>query len=106
MRHVESLCSRIAAVLCLAMAPAYGQVSTTGLINGTVADPTGSAIAGAKISITNTATGAVSETIANSSGGFSQVGLTAGQYEIAMAHPGFNTFKETGISLESSASIP
>ena len=49
---------------------AHAQISTTGIVNGTVADPTGSAIAGAKISISNTATGAVSETGA---GGFGQI---------------------------------
>ncbi len=66
-------------------------------------DPTGSAIAGAKVKTTNKATGAALDTVTNSIGGFSEVGLTAGQYDIAVTHPGFNTFKETGITLESSA---
>lgn len=107
MRHVDSLRSWwiISFVLWLAIIQptVRAQISTTGIINGTVADHTGSAIAGARVSLTNSATGAVSETVSNSVGSFSQVGLTAGQYEIAIAHPGFNTFKETGITLESSA---
>jgi hypothetical protein len=112
MRHVESQSSSsmgrrtpglaFLIGLVILLMPAYGQISTTGLINGTVTDPTGSAIAGAKVSITNIATGAVIETVTNSIGGFSEVGLTAGQYEVTVTHPGFNTFKETGISLESS----
>ena len=112
MREVYSRCRSAAlhaAILLLALLPAIiptaalAQVSTTAIINGTVVDPSGSAIAGAKISITNSATGAVSETVSNTSGSFSQVGLTAGQYEITVSHPGFNTFRETGIALESSA---
>jgi hypothetical protein len=109
-RYAHSICSgRRTPIVVLALwsaiiqPAAYAQISTTAIINGTVADPTGSAIAGAKISVTNTATGAVSETVSNTIGSFSQVGLTAGHYEIAVAHPGFSTFKENGISLESSA---
>src|SRR5260370_6590676 len=78
---------------------ALAQISTTAIINGTVADPTGSVIAGAKISITSVATGAVSETVSNTIGSFSLVGLIPGQYDITVSHPGFNTFKATGISL-------
>jgi hypothetical protein len=77
------------------------QIVTTGMISGTVSDPTGSAIAAAKVTITNTATGAALETLSNATGSFSQVGLTAGQYEVAVSHPGFTVFRETGISLES-----
>jgi hypothetical protein len=77
------------------------QIVTTGMISGTVSDPTGSAIAAAKVTITNTATGSALETLSNATGSFSQVGLIAGQYEVAISHPGFTVFRETGISLES-----
>ncbi len=68
-----------------------------------VTDPTWISHSGAKIGIVNTATVATSETIFSTIGSLSQLGLTAGQYEIAVAHPGFSTFKENAISLESSA---
>jgi hypothetical protein len=55
------------------------------------------------VSITNTATGAVSETLSNSIGSFSQVALAPGQYEVAVSRDGFSAFKEMGISLESAA---
>src|SRR5215469_1893589 len=80
---------------------AVAQMATSGAISGTVSDPSGSAIPGAKVTITNTATGATSETVSNSIGSFSQVGLALGHYEVAVSHPGFNAFKETGIFLES-----
>jgi hypothetical protein len=108
MRQVDShrspaLCPGLTLILAMAIAPAamLGQVATTSMIDGTVSDPSGSAIAGAKVIITNTATGAAFETVSNSIGSFSQVGLTAGQYAVDVFHPGFSTFKETGISLES-----
>ncbi|HEY3839533.1 MAG TPA: carboxypeptidase-like regulatory domain-containing protein [Bryobacteraceae bacterium] len=83
--------------------PSAAQVATTGVINGTVSDPSGSAIDGARVTITNSNTGAATETVTNSLGSFTQVGLTPGQYQISISHPGFSTMKETGISLESVA---
>ncbi len=82
---------------CLALA----QLTTTGTINGTVVDPSGSAVTGAKVGITNVATGGVSQTVSNSNGSFSQVGLPAGNYEVAVTAAGFSSFKEVGIYLES-----
>jgi hypothetical protein len=79
----------------------FGQIATTGVISGTVSDTSGSAVVGAKVVIINVATGAASETVTNSTGRFFQVGLPAGEYEVAISHPGFSVFKETGISLES-----
>jgi hypothetical protein len=90
-------------LICLVPPAIHAQLTTTGIVNGTVSDSSGSAIAGARVTIANKATGATSETVTNSVGSFSQVGLTAGQYEVTIAHPGFSTFKETGISLESVA---
>ncbi len=108
MRHAETqpsctLTIAIAVWMALVNTSANGQMTTTGIINGTVSDPSGSAIAGARVMLTNTATGAVAETVSNSMGSFSYVGLTAGNYEAAISHPGFSALKETGISLESVA---
>ena len=89
------------ACLLLLQVPVPAQVSTTSMINGTVSDPSGSGVAGARVTITNSASGAKWETVSNNIGSFSQVGLTPGQYEVSIANPGFSTFKETGIALES-----
>src|SRR5258707_15323408 len=113
MRQVESQFSRSfdasrrtamkAIILWLGIAPlaVLAQVASTGMIGGTVSDPSGSPIPGANVTITSTATGGASATLSNSIGGFSVVGLTSGQYEVAVVHPGFSAFKETGIFLES-----
>ena len=86
--------------LLLVQVPLQAQVSTTSMIDGTVSDPTGSAIAGAKVTITNSASHATWETVSNSIGSFSRVGLGSGQYEVSITTPGFKTFREIGIGLE------
>ena len=106
MCHEESRCSRFckfAFLSALATLLCHAQITNTGIINGTVTDPAGSAVVGAKVTITNTATGVASETVSNSAGSFTKVGLPSGQYEVAVTNQGFNTFKETAIYLEPAA---
>lgn len=76
------------------------QLTTTGMINGVIADPSGLAVAGAKVSVTNTETGTTTETVSNSNGSFSRVGLASGHYKVTVVHEGFSTFQEIGIYLE------
>ncbi len=61
-----------------------------GGINGTVTDTTGAAIAGAKVSATETATGVVHDSISSSSGEFLFNDLPLGAYSIAVSAPSFN----------------
>jgi hypothetical protein len=89
-------------VLCLlAVSPlCKAQLTTTGTINGTVVDQSGAAIPGAKVSITQTDTGTVTQTVSNSLGNFYQVGLNSGHYEVMVSSSGFTTYRETKIYLE------
>ena len=76
MRDVESQTSRrlsaprpgIVLWLVVVCGASYAQINTTGSINGSVSDPSGAAVVGAKVSITNRATGALSESVSNSIG--------------------------------------
>lgn len=89
------------AIWLMALNPfCLAQVDTTGTIGGTVTDRSGAAIVGAKISIANTQTGTIAETVTNPDGGFSKVGLPSGNYDLTVTSTGFNTFKESGIYLE------
>lgn len=91
----------IAAIVCVLLHPlCHAQLTTTGTISGRVVDPSGLAVEGAKVSMTNTETGAVAETSSTSSGNFSKTGLQSGHYEVSVISQGFNTFKEIGIYLE------
>ncbi len=69
-----------------------------GTLNGTVTDPTGSAIPGAKLSITNTDTGLARAAETNSAGLYS-FPLPAGTYELSVTANGFKNAKLPGIPL-------
>ena len=80
-----------AAVPVLIAASATAQVISTtgGAIQGTITDPSGAALAGAQITVTNTATNAV-RTLATDKSGFYAIGpLNPGPYTISVSDPGF-----------------
>jgi len=68
----------------------------TSTLNGTVTDPQGAVVAGAKVVIINAATGASRETATGSDGGFSVTDLTPGNYTVRINASGFavSEFKE------------
>ena len=76
------------------------QLMNTGTINGTVTDQSGSIVQGAKVNITDVGTKTVTQTVSNSDGRFSQVGLESGNYEVTVSSTGFASFREKGIYLE------
>ena len=82
--------------LLLASAPARAQVSqSTGSITGTITDPQGSAVPGAKVTISNKDTG-INENTETSSAGFFTVGaLAPGSYTVKVEAPNFKTTTST-----------
>jgi Carboxypeptidase regulatory-like domain/TonB dependent receptor len=68
----------------------------TATLNGTVTDPQGAVIAGAKVVITDTATGASREVTTAGDGGYAVTDLTPGTYTVRVSASGFATseFKE------------
>ncbi|MCI0338158.1 MAG: TonB-dependent receptor [Acidobacteria bacterium] len=78
-------------LLCLALASvSFGQ-AVYGSIFGTVSDPSGAAVAGATVTITNTGTNVVMTTKSNESGNFNQTRLIPGTYRIKVESSGFKT---------------
>ncbi len=75
------------------------QITTTGTINGAVVDQTGAVVRGAKVTITQIETKTVTQTVSNAAGGFVQVGLNSGHYDVAVSMPGFAGYRETNIYL-------
>src|ERR1700687_380195 len=67
---------------------------STGSINGTVTDPSGAVVSGAKISIINTSTGQSVELTSNSSGAISTGPLPPGTYKVQVAAKGFSTVSQ------------
>ena len=89
----------ILAIAILFASPAKAQVAGATL-SGTVSDPSGAAIAGADVSILNTATGVVRSLTTNPVGYYSAPNLLPGSYEVIVKAQGFSSTKESGIGLE------
>src|SRR5882724_4837733 len=68
-------------VLCLAQ-------SDRGSVSGIVTDQSGSGIAGAKVTITNTAMGTQNSTVTTDAGNYTIPQLAAGQYSLTIVAPG------------------
>src|SRR6266403_264818 len=85
-----SLCSCFIALLLLAFAemPAHAQV-TNGVFTGTVTDPSGSAVAGAEVVVTNAGTNATATVKTNADGVYRVPELAVGTYRLTVAAPGF-----------------
>ncbi|MBI1354178.1 MAG: TonB-dependent receptor plug domain-containing protein [Acidobacteria bacterium] len=79
----------VAFALLLATAPVAAQ--TFGEISGTVSDPSGAVIAGAKVTITNTATNVAREVETNVQGLYSVPFLNPGVYDLQAELEGFKT---------------
>ena len=67
-------------------------------ILGTAADPTGAAVVGASVVVTNVATGIVARTATDSEGAFIIPLLVPGTYDMQVQQHGFNTFARDGTS--------
>ncbi len=67
---------------------------STGSISGTVADPSGAVVGGAKIVISNTATGQTLDLTSNSAGAFSSGPLEPGNYKVQVSAKGFSSISQ------------
>ena len=67
------------------------QVRSTGVIAGTVSDPSGAIVPGAQLKLTDLASGAAQSVAANKEGGFLFANLRPGSYRLAASSAGFQT---------------
>jgi len=70
-----------------------------GTLSGTIADPSGAAIAGARVTVTETKTGTRNESLTNSAGQYTAPFLLPGDYDIAAQVQGFREFIRKGVHL-------
>lgn len=80
--------------------PASAQISTGSMLGG-VADPSGLAIAGAKVLVTAERTGDLRASSTNDTGRFTIPALPAGTYTLRVEAQGFQAFERRGIVLTS-----
>src|SRR5579863_3392072 len=88
----------ILAIVIFSAGHAYAQVSGATL-SGTITDPSGAAIAGAKVSISNKATGVVRDVTTDAAGLYSAPNLLPGVYDVTASASGFSAAKESDITL-------
>jgi TonB family protein len=74
-------------------------------ISGRVFDPSGAVIPKAMVRVTNSETGAKSETTTGDDGSFRVQSLVAGTYEVRVGVPGFAYFYRGGIKLDANANF-
>src|ERR1700676_1306195 len=99
-------CGRIialAVVVCSVMlfvAPTLLAQVPTGTILGVVKDASGAVIPGAMVTVTNADTGASRTATAEADGSYRFSALPVGNYDIQVAHAGFNTQTQKGFVLQ------
>ncbi len=75
------------------------RADVTGTILGSVHDPSGATVVGAKVNATNIATNFVRETKSDSAGEYRLLALPPGKYRVSASATGFEQFTVTGIEL-------
>src|SRR6267378_3063679 len=95
-------------VLCVALgfgaSTALGQAVYGNLV-GTVTDPQGNAVAGAKVTLTNTAKGTTEEATTNESGNFSVTHLIPDTYKVHIEAPGFKAYDIISVRVDADTSV-
>ncbi len=87
----------VAVVFVISLAGAHSaraQATGNAQLNGTVTDPSGAIVAGAKITVTNTATNATYSATTNQSGFYAVPDLPPGAYQLTVEASGFADYKE------------
>src|SRR5438552_1786382 len=95
------------AILCLAVlvvsnVPAFGQ-AVYGSIIGTVTDPQGAAVPGAKVTVTDDRKGTKDSATTNDTGNYSVTHLVPDAYTVRVEAPGFKVSEQKGIVVNADA---
>src|ERR1700730_13985810 len=78
-------------VLILALSSSLYAQSGGATLQGTVTDPSGAVIPNAHVRIVSMTTGVVHDAVANGNGIYSAPDISAGQYTVSIAAPGFSS---------------
>jgi hypothetical protein len=87
-------------LILLASAVFLSAQTYQGRILGTITDSSGAVVAGAKVTITNTATGLSRNLVSNNDGNYLAPDLDPGTYRVAVEAPGFKRAESTPVQLE------
>jgi hypothetical protein len=85
-------------LLLLAGTTAWAQAGRGG-INGTVTDQSGAVVSGAKVILTNRATGLTEHSLTTAAGLYTFVSLNPGQYQVTASQKGFETVVQNNVTV-------
>ncbi|MGA7753095.1 MAG: carboxypeptidase-like regulatory domain-containing protein, partial [Candidatus Sulfotelmatobacter sp.] len=97
MRNRYRVFAPIVVIVTLFLVPTALLADVTGSILGVVRDPSKAVIKGARITVTNTETNLVQETVSAEDGSYRFLALPAGTYKLNATNPGFQQFNATDI---------
>jgi hypothetical protein len=97
-RRVAQVCLLVSATVLFVFSTFAQQ--TLGSINGTVKDPSGAAIPGATVSVTDTATNYTQEVKTQTNGFYQVFNLPIGSYTVRVSHDGFDTTEAKAIAVQ------
>ena len=97
-RKLNRLFTLILLLLTLGVAPAFAQFSSG--IEGTAHDTSGAALAGARVTVTDTRLGVSKATTTNDAGYFRIDSIAASTYTVEVQMSGFETWHQAGLTLQ------
>ncbi len=92
--------ARLVLVFVLLAAVSLAAQTFRGTILGTVTDPQGAVVGGAKVTVKNVATGLERTTETSADGSYSLPELPIGTYTVTITQAGFQTFVTTGVNVD------
>ena len=100
LRRIAALFSVMVILAIAFLVPRQASAQVAGAtLSGTITDPSGAAIVGAKVAILNKATGATRDITTDSAGFYSAPNLLPAPYEVTVSAPGFSTSRSSDIVL-------
>ena len=87
--HLSSAAALVFAFTLILLAPPAFAQQATGTVLGTVTDPQGAVMPGAKVTVTNTGTGIAKNATTDKDGSFHILDLSIGIYTVTAEHAGF-----------------
>ncbi len=95
----------LAAALLLLASPRGAAQVLYGTLNGAVTDPTGAAVVGARVTVTETQKGITQEAVTDSTGLYRFAALLPGTWKITVSAPGFNTAETDNVRLDANTAV-
>jgi hypothetical protein len=99
-RTEEVIVALAVVLLTLCTPPLWGQAVANAQISGLVADPSGAAVATAKVTVRQAETGLVRTANTGPDGTYMLPNLSVGLYRLEVRAAGFETYVQSGIDLQ------